>query len=51
MSKDSFDLYVMPEIRVVRKGRLILVPVSELEKFLAINAAVTLQIDYPNERR
>lgn len=28
MSADSFERYVMPEIRVVRRGPLVLIPVT-----------------------
>jgi|GEM_PF-3246476 len=39
-----FDEYVMPELRVVRPGgRRVLVPVKELERWLAENAARTLE--------
>ena len=38
MSLDSFKRYVQPEVRVVRRGRLRLVPVSELERWAAENA-------------
>jgi hypothetical protein len=34
MSVDSFERNVMPEIRVVRMGALVLVPVVELERWL-----------------
>ena len=33
MSRDSFDRYVMPDVRVIRRGRLVLVPVRELERW------------------
>jgi hypothetical protein len=39
MSRDSFDRYVRHEVRVIRKGRMVLVPVSELEKWVDLNAA------------
>jgi len=42
MSRDSFDKYVKPELRLVRRGRLVLVPVAELEKWLDRSAAMTL---------
>jgi hypothetical protein len=43
MSRASFDRYVRPEVRVVRRGSLILVPVRELEKWVDRNAAVTVE--------
>jgi hypothetical protein len=43
MSRDSFDRYVMPDVRVIRRGRLILVPVSELHRWCERAAAVTLE--------
>lgn len=38
MSLDSFERYVQPEIRLIRRGSLRLVPRAELEKWLAENA-------------
>ena len=38
MSVDSFDRYVLPEIRLVRKGTMRLVPVRELERWADENA-------------
>jgi excisionase family DNA binding protein len=43
MSRDSFDRYVRDELRLVRKGRLVLVPVRELERWIDRNAALTLE--------
>jgi hypothetical protein len=43
MSRDSFDRHVRDELRVVRRGRLILVPIVEIERWLAANAALTLE--------
>jgi excisionase family DNA binding protein len=34
VSRDFFDEYVRPELRVVRRGRRLLVPVRELERWL-----------------
>jgi excisionase family DNA binding protein len=39
VSVDSFERYIQPEIRVVRRGRLRLVPVRELERWLERSAA------------
>lgn len=38
MSVDSFDRYVQPHIRLIRKGKLRVVPVAELERWLVNNA-------------
>ena len=43
VSVDSFERYVQPELRLVRAGRLRLVPVSELERWLDRNAERTLE--------
>jgi hypothetical protein len=43
MSVDSFERNVMPEIRVVRMGALVLVPVVELERWLERHAAALLE--------
>lgn len=43
ISRDSFDEHVKPELRIIRRGRLILIPVAELERWLAREAALTLQ--------
>jgi excisionase family DNA binding protein len=42
MSLDSFERYVQPELRLVRCGRLRLVPVHELERWLELSAARVL---------
>lgn len=38
MSLDSFERYVQSEVRLVRRGRIRLVPVGELERWVAENA-------------
>lgn len=38
MKIDSFERHVQPTIRMVRRGKLRLVPVAELERWLAENA-------------
>lgn len=43
VSRDSFDKYVLPDVRVIRRGRLVLVPVRELERWLRREAALTIQ--------
>jgi excisionase family DNA binding protein len=45
MSRDTFDRYVRDEVRVVRTGRKVLVPVAELERWVERNAARTLEAD------
>jgi hypothetical protein len=42
MSIDSFERYVQPELRLVRRGKLRLVPVAEIERWLAANASRAL---------
>jgi hypothetical protein len=42
MSVDSFERYVQPEIRLIRKGKLRLVPVDELRRWCEANAERTL---------
>jgi excisionase family DNA binding protein len=42
MSRDTFDRYVRDELRLVRVGRKVLVPVSELERWLDRSAARTI---------
>lgn len=43
VSLDSFERYVQPELRLVRRGRLRLVAVRELERWLDSNAARLLE--------
>ena len=42
MSLDSFERHVQPSIRMCRLGRMRLVPVRELERWLEENAERTL---------
>ena len=42
MSRDSFDRHVRDELRLVRRGRLVLVPLVELNRWLERSAARTL---------
>ena len=42
MSIDSFERYVQPEIPAIRKGRLRLFRVSDLERWAATNASFVL---------
>jgi excisionase family DNA binding protein len=43
VSRDFFDEHVRPDLRVIRLGRRILVPVAELERWLAENACLPLE--------
>lgn len=43
MSVDSLERYVLPSVKVVRRGRLVLVPVAELDRWLRENAAYTVE--------
>jgi excisionase family DNA binding protein len=45
VSRDFFDEHVLPELRVTRRGRLILVSVRELEAWLERSGARTLDVD------
>jgi hypothetical protein len=38
MSLDSFERHVQPELRLIRRGKLRLVPVAELERWANQNA-------------
>jgi excisionase family DNA binding protein len=42
VSVDFFDEHIRPELRVVRRGRLRLFPVRELERWLDENAVQAL---------
>jgi hypothetical protein len=42
ISIDSFERYVQPEVRLVRRNSLRLVPVRELERWVDENAALTI---------
>jgi hypothetical protein len=42
-SRDFFDEHVLPELRVVRRSKLIFVPIAELQAWLARESALTLQ--------
>lgn len=44
MSLDSFERHVQPTLRMVRLGRMRLVPVRELERWLEDNAHGTLDV-------
>lgn len=38
MSVDSFERYVQPDLRLVRRGRLRLVPVAEIQRWAKENS-------------
>ncbi len=38
ISRDSFERYVAPEIRLLSVGRRLVVPVSEIERWIEIRA-------------
>jgi Helix-turn-helix domain len=42
ISRDSLDRHVLGELRVVRRGKLIMIPVRELERWLEKEAAISL---------
>jgi excisionase family DNA binding protein len=42
VSVDFFEQHVMSELRVIRRGRLVLVPVDELRRWVEKNAALTV---------
>lgn len=43
MSVDSLERYVMADVRIIRRGRLVLIPVTELEAWANDNAERTLR--------
>jgi len=45
MSLRSFERHVQPSVPVVRRGRLVLVRVAQLERWAAANEARTLELD------
>jgi hypothetical protein len=47
VSRDFFAEHVLPELRVIRRGRLVLIPMSELELWADRNAARTLEVYGP----
>lgn len=42
VSVDFFEQHVMPELRIVRRGRRRLIPLAELERWLTENASMVL---------
>jgi excisionase family DNA binding protein len=45
VSRDFFDEHVLPELRVVRRGRRRLVPVREIERWLEAEARRALEAE------
>jgi hypothetical protein len=43
-SRDFFDEHILPELRVVRRSKLVFVPIAELERWLARESALTLEV-------
>jgi excisionase family DNA binding protein len=41
ISRDFFDEHVRPDLRLVRKGRVTLVPMTELDRWLEANASLS----------
>ena len=39
VSRDYFDEHILPELRIIRRGRRILIPLTELERWLDRSAA------------
>lgn len=42
LSADFFDKHIRPELKLIHRGRLILAPVAELERWCRENAKATL---------
>ncbi|MGI8921112.1 MAG: hypothetical protein ACR2HD_05500 [Solirubrobacteraceae bacterium] len=42
MSIDSFERHVQPDVRMIRRGKLRLVPVAELERWAIENAELVV---------
>jgi len=45
VSVDTFERHIQGELRLIRRGRLRLIPVVELERWVDRNAARTLEAD------
>jgi excisionase family DNA binding protein len=48
VSRDYLDEHVLDELRVVRRGRRILIALSELERWLDRAATIRVSMDPPN---
>lgn len=44
VSVDFLEEHIQPELRLIRRGRLVLVPVKELERWCERNAARTVDV-------
>lgn len=42
MSRDHFERHVYHDLRLIRSGRKVLVPIRELERWVDLNAALVL---------
>ncbi|MGI8802474.1 MAG: helix-turn-helix domain-containing protein [Solirubrobacteraceae bacterium] len=42
VSVDTLERHILGDLRVVRRGRLVLIPIRELERWLERSAALTL---------
>jgi excisionase family DNA binding protein len=51
VSRDSFERHVMKELRLVRVGRRLLVPVRELDRWLEHRSAIPLVAELSNGSR
>lgn len=43
MSINSFERHVQPELKLVRRGKLRLIPIREIERWLEENAELVLE--------
>ena len=43
VSVDFFEEHVMPELRIVRRGRRRLIPLAEMQRWLEVNAERTVE--------
>lgn len=51
VSRDTFERHVLADLRVVRVGRRVVVPIRELEKYLERTASRPLQAELEALRR
>jgi hypothetical protein len=45
MGLTSFETHVQPHVRLIRRGKLRLIPVAELERWAEQNADITLPVE------
>jgi hypothetical protein len=43
VGEDFFTEHVRPELQLIRRGRKVLVPVTELERWIKVNAEVPIE--------